>query len=60
MSQNQINSDIAESRPWYTRPEFDELPKHLRKTTGKERRHRDRGNAQSTPGWKESLGRQRD
>lgn len=32
----------------------------LRRTTGAERRHRDRGNAEDSPGWRESVRRCRD
>jgi hypothetical protein len=60
MSKEQIAADKAEAQPNCRRPDDCRQAGPLHRTNGQERRHRDRGNAQDSSKWRESVRRERD
>ncbi len=53
MEKSQLQADIGESKASNNRPPDDKrTPGELHRTTGRERRHRDRGNASDSDAWR--------
>ena len=53
MTREQVQADRGTSRSWWSRPPDDgRMPGGLRRSCGKERRFRDRGNASDSEAWR--------